>query len=53
MPLFAPYVALFRGKTSIIYGNHFREPYIAYGAHFEVKNGNIGPENTCFWDANL
>jgi len=25
MPLFGPYIALFRGKTSIIHGNQWRE----------------------------
>ena len=23
-------------------------PSIVYGAHFKVKKGDIGPENTCF-----
>ena len=27
-----------------------REPSIPYGAHFGVKKGDIGPENTYFWN---
>lgn len=28
-----------------------REPPTAYGAHFDPEKGDIGPENTFFWDA--
>ena len=29
---------------------HLREPGVPYGAHFDLKKRNIGPENTHFWD---
>ncbi len=28
----------------------FREPSVPYGDHFEVEKGDIGPENTYFWN---
>jgi len=27
-----------------------REPSVPYGDHFEAKKGDIGPENTYFWN---
>ncbi len=43
------------GRKSIGTGDSYqlREPSIPYGAHFGVKKGDIGPENTYFWDVNL
>ncbi len=30
-----------------------REPSVPYGAHFGVEKGDIGPENTYFWNDNI
>jgi hypothetical protein len=40
-----------RREKSIETGEAYqlREPSISYGAHFGVKKGNIGPENTYFF----
>jgi len=27
-----------------------REPSVPYGAHLQVEKGDIGPENTYFWN---
>jgi hypothetical protein len=47
--------ALALGRKSIEAGESYqlREPSIPYNAHFGVKKGNIGPENTYFWNVNL
>jgi len=47
--------ALALGRKSIEAGESYqlREPVVPYNAHFEVKKGNIGPENTYFWNVNL
>ena len=47
--------ALALGRKSIETGGyyHLREPSIPYGAHFGVKKGDIGPENTYFWNVKL
>jgi putative transposase len=47
--------ALALGRKSIETGEAYqlREPSIPYSAHFGVKKGNIGPENTYFWNVNL
>ena len=44
--------ALALGRKSIEAGESYqlREPSIPYGAHFGVKKGDIGPENTYFWN---
>ncbi len=31
-------------------GYQFREPSVPNGAHYEVEKGDIGPENTYFWN---
>jgi len=43
------------GRKSIEAGETYqlREPAVPYGAHFGVKKGNIGAENTYFWDVIL
>ena len=43
------------GRKSIEAGESYqlREPSIPYGANFGVKKGDIGPENTYFWNVNL
>jgi len=43
------------GRKNIGVGESFqlREPAVPYGAHFGVKKGNIGAENTYFWDVIL
>ena len=48
-------VILAVGRKSIGTGDSYqlREPSIPYGAHFGIKKGDIGPENTYFWDVNL
>lgn len=33
-------------------GFELREPTISYYDHFKVKNSDIGPDNTCFWNKN-
>jgi len=47
--------ALALGRKSIQAGASYqlREPSIAYAAHFGVKKGDIGPENTYFWNVTL
>ncbi|MBW2004626.1 MAG: transposase [Deltaproteobacteria bacterium] len=47
--------ALASGRKSIEAGESYqlREPSIPYGAHSGVKKGDIGPENTYFWDVKL
>jgi len=47
--------ALALGRKSIETGGsyHLREPSIPYGAHFGVKKGDIGPENTYYWDVSI
>ncbi len=44
--------ALAIGRKSTESGESFqlREPAVPYGAYFVAKKGNIGPENTYFWD---
>ncbi len=32
-------------------GYQLQEPSIPYGDHFGVEKGDIGPENTYFWNA--
>jgi hypothetical protein len=46
--------ALALGRKSIEAGKAYqlREPAVPYNAHFEVKKGNIGSENTYFWNFN-
>ena len=43
---------LARARKVIKIGERYqlREPSVPYGAHFEVKKGDIGPENTYFWN---
>jgi len=47
-----PLRALALGRKSIEAGESYqlREPFIPYSAHFGVKKGDIGPENTYFWN---
>jgi len=47
--------ALALGRKSIATGEAYqlREPSIPYIALFGFKKGNIGPENTFFWNVNL
>jgi putative transposase len=47
--------ALALGRKTIKAGESYqlREPSIPYGGHFGVKKGNIGPENTYFWNVKL
>ncbi len=47
--------ALALGRKSIEAGESYqlREPSAPYGAHFGVKKGDIGPENTYFWNVKL
>jgi hypothetical protein len=47
--------ALASGRKSIEAGEAYqlREPYSPYSAHFGVKKGDIGHENTYFWNVNL
>ena len=47
--------ALALGRKSIEAGQAYqlREPSIPYKAHFDVKKGDIEPENTYFWNVNL
>jgi len=47
--------ALALGRKSIEAGESYqlREPSISYSAHFGVKKGDIGPENTYFWNVKL
>lgn len=47
--------ALALGRKSIEAGESYqlREPVVPYSAHFGVKNGDIGPENTYFWNVKL
>jgi len=44
--------ALALGRKSIEAGESYqlREPAVAYSVHFGVKNGDIGLENTYFWN---
>ncbi|MEA3358616.1 MAG: hypothetical protein U9R17_04310 [Thermodesulfobacteriota bacterium] len=46
--------ALAIGRRSIEVGESYqlREPDVAYSANFGGKKGNIGPENTYFWNIN-
>ena len=43
------------GRKSIKAGESYqlRETSIPYGDHFGGKKGDIGPENTYFWNVNL
>jgi len=47
--------ALALGRKSIEAGESYqlREPSIPYGARFGGKKGDIGPENTYFWNVKL
>ena len=40
------------GRKSVESGDSYqlREPPMPYIAPFEVKKGDIGPDNTCLWD---
>ena len=44
--------SLVRGRKvkKIGEGYQLREPSVTYGDHFEVEKGDIGPENTYFWN---
>jgi len=46
--------ALAAGRKSREAGESYqlREPSALYGAHFVGKKGDIGPENTYFWNIN-
>jgi len=33
-------------------GYQLREPSASYGAHFDIKNEDIGANNTYYWDIN-
>jgi len=33
-------------------GYQLREPSAPYSAHFDIKNEDIGANNTCYWDIN-
>jgi putative transposase len=46
--------ALAFGRKTIEAGESYqlREPSMPYSAHLEVKKGDIGPENTYFWNVN-
>jgi len=43
---------LVRGRKVKKIGERYqlREPSVPYGDHFEVEKGDIGPENTYFWN---
>ena len=45
--------AIGRKRTKAGDSYQLREPSILYGEHFGGKKGDIGPENTYFWDVNL
>ncbi len=46
--------ALAKGRESKEAGDSYqlREPSAPYGVHFGVKKGDIGVDNTYFWDIN-
>jgi putative transposase len=46
--------ALAKGRKRREAGESYqlREPAVPYSAHFVGKKGDIGPENTCFWNIN-
>jgi len=46
-------LALGRKSTETGEAYQLREPFVPYNAHFEVKKGDIGAENNCFWNVNL
>ena len=33
-------------------GYQLRDPSAPYNAHFDIKNEDIGANNTCYWDIN-
>ena len=45
--------ALGRKSTEAGESYQLREPSVPYNVHFGVKKGDIGPENTYFWNFNL
>jgi hypothetical protein len=46
---------LAKGRKSKETGGSYqlREPSMPYGAHFGVKNDDIGPENTYYWNVHV
>jgi len=43
-------LAMGRKSTKAEESYQLRESPVPYGAHFGAKKGDIGPENTLFWD---
>ncbi|MBW1851892.1 MAG: hypothetical protein JRJ15_10760 [Deltaproteobacteria bacterium] len=43
-------LAIGRKSTKAEESYQLRESPVPYGAHFGAKKGDIGPENTLFWD---